>query len=463
VSDPRSSAGGIELFGSLYGTPAMKDVFSARARVRTLVAVEAALARVQARLGIVPQTAADAIAAAADRADDFDIAALAAQSETVGYPIVPLTRELARRAGPEAGAFVHWGATTQDVLDTGLVLQLRAALALLEADLRATNAALAQRAERHRADVMAGRTHLQHALPITFGYKVAVWLAPLIEHAARFEALRARVLRVQFGGAVGTLASLGDRGREVTVALAEELALAVPDAPWHADRSGFAELASFAGVACGSLAKIAGDVVLLMQTEVAEVFEPHAPGRGGSSTMPQKRNPIASEYVLAGTRGVHALVPLMLTAIAGDHERSTGPWQSEEIALPQILVLASGVFAHAKTLAQGMRVDTVRMRRNLDATNGLIMAEAVAMALAESIGKAAAHHLVEQACSVAIDRGRPLIDVLAEEPSVARHLDRRRLSELFDPASYVGESAAVVDRVLARYAEVPPVPRSVNV
>jgi 3-carboxy-cis,cis-muconate cycloisomerase len=273
---------------------------------------------------------------------------------------------------------------------------------------------------------------------------------------ARFDALRERVLRVQFGGAVGTLASLGGRGREVTIALAEELSLAVPDAPWHADRSAFAELATFVGVACGSLAKFAGDVVLLMQTEVAEVFEPHAPGRGGSSTMPQKRNPIASEYILASTRGVHALVPLVLAAMGGDHERSTGAWQSEEIALPQILVLASAAFSHAKTIAQGMTVDTGRMRRNLDSTNGLIMAEAVAMALAEAIGKADAHHLVEQACNVAIEREQPLIDVLAEVPAIARHLDRRRLSELFDPASYVGESAAVVDRVLTRYAEVSP-------
>jgi 3-carboxy-cis,cis-muconate cycloisomerase len=196
---------------------------------------------------------------------------------------------------------------------------------------------------------------------------------------------------------------------------------------------------------------------------VAEVFEPHAPGRGGSSTMPQKRNPIASEYVLASTRGVHALVPLVLAAMGGDHERSTGPWQSEEIAVPQIFVLASAAFAHAKTIAQGMTVDTVRMRRNLDATNGLIMAEAVAMALAASLGKAEAHHLVEQACNVAIEGGRPLIDVLAEEPAVARHLDRRRLNELFDPANYVGESGAVVDRVLARYSEVGAPPRPVNV
>jgi len=202
---------------------------------------------------------------------------------------------------------------------------------------------------------------------------------------------------------------------------------------------------------CGSLAKIAADVILLMQTEVGEVFEPHASGRGGSSTMPQKRNPIASEYVLACTRGVHALVPLMLTAMAGDHERSTGPWQSEEIALPQLLVLASGAFAQARAIAEGMTVDTARMRANLDLTGGLIMAEAVATALAESLGNAQAHHVVERACAAAIEGKQPLIEVLADDPDVTAHVDRVRLEGLFRPESYTGESTAVVDRVLARY------------
>jgi 3-carboxy-cis,cis-muconate cycloisomerase len=441
----------IALYGSLYGSDAMRRIFALPERLRALAAVEAALARAQARLGIVPQSAADAIVAAAGAVDTFDVGAMVAVTENVGYPVVPLTKELAKRAGAEAARYVHLGATTQDILDTALVLQIRDALVLLETDLRATVDALADRARRHRNDVMAGRTHLQHALPVTFGYKVAVWLAPLLDQLAGFDALRARVLQVQFGGAVGTLASLGQRGREVTVALAEELGLAAPSAPWHADRSSFATLACAIGVMCGSLAKIAADVILLMQTEVGEVFEPHASGRGGSSTMPQKRNPIASEYVLACTRGVHALVPLMLTAMAGDHERSTGPWQSEEIALPQLLVLASGAFAQARAIAEGMTVDTARMRANLDLTGGLIMAEAVATALAESLGNAQAHHVVERACAAAIEGKQPLIEVLADDPDVTAHVDRVRLEGLFRPESYTGESTAVVDRVLARY------------
>ena len=245
---------------------------------------------------------------------------------------------------------------------------------------------------------MAGRTHLQHALPVTFGYKCAVWAAPLLDDLARIDALRARALKVQFGGAVGTLASLGDKGRAVTEGLAKELGLAVPDAPWHVARDALAESASVLGILCGNLAKFATDIILLMQTEIAEVFEPHQAGRGGSSTMPQKRNPIASEYVLAAARGVHALAPLMLTAMAQDHERGTGPWQSEQLALPQIFVLTAGALEHAAAIAEGMTVDTARMRRNLDSTHGLILAEAVMMAAAKAIGRAKAHDVVEHAC-----------------------------------------------------------------
>jgi 3-carboxy-cis,cis-muconate cycloisomerase len=438
------------LFGRLYGTLAMRAIFSEERRIQTMLDVEAALARAEASLGIVPQRAADAISAAAARAAELDRAAIVAGTENVGYPVVPLTKELVRLAGPEAGAYVHWGATTQDVMDTSLVLQVRDAFALLEADLAGVVRALAERAAIHRDDVMAGRTHLQHALPLTFGYKCAVWLAPLCEALVALRAARDNALVVQFGGAVGTLASLGAQGRSVTLALARELGLRAPDAPWHADRSRLAACATTLAIACGSIAKFATDVVLLMQTEVGEVFEPHAPGRGGSSTMPQKRNPIASEYAIAAARGVRTLTPLVLEAMVGDHERSTGPWQSEEIALPQIFVLTSAAFAQARAIAEGMTVDVVRMRANVDMTHGLIVSEAVAMALAERIGKAQAHHAVERACGAVLANGADLADTLAADPVVAAQFDARRLRELLDPSAYVGESGAVVDRVLAR-------------
>lgn len=441
------------ILGGLFGSDAMRAVFSERRWLQAMLDVEAALAKVQAGLGIVPADAALKIAAAA-RAEAMPVREIAASAAVVGYPVVGLTKALARAAGPEAGRYVHWGATTQDILDTALALQMRDGLALVRADLVRVIRALVARAETHRGDVMAGRTHLQHALPVTFGYKCAVWAAPMLDDLARIEALGPRVLRVQFAGAVGSLASLGAKGRAVTEGLARELGLAAPTAPWHATRDGIAEAASVLGIVCGNLAKFATDVVLLMQTEVGEAFEPHQPGRGSSSTMPQKRNPIASEYVLAAARGVHALVPLLLGAMAGDQERSTGPWQSEQLALPQVFVLTGGALRHAAAIAEGMTVDAGRMRRNLDLTQGLILAEAAMMVLAEAIGRQEAHDVVEHACARALKEGRPLAAVLREDKAVKGRLDPAALARLGDPAAYLGECGAVVDRVARKAREV---------
>lgn len=442
------------VFGGLFGSDAMRAVFSEAGFVQKMLDVEAALARVEARLGIVPQASADAITAAA-RLDRVSLAEIGASTRSVGYPVVALVKALGRAAGGEAQRHVHWGATTQDIMDSALVLQMRDGLGLVEASLRRVVAGLVQQARRHRATVMAGRTHLQHALPITFGYKCAVWLAPLVDHLARLKEHEKRLLTVQFGGAAGTLASLGAEGRAVTEGLAAELRLAAPAAPWHVDRARPVEAACFLGLVCGSLAKIATDVMLLMQSEVGEAFEPHQTGRGGSSTMPQKRNPIACEYVVAAARGVHALVPQMLSAMAQDQERATGPWQSEWLALPQIFVLSAGALEQAAVLAEGLSVDAAAMRRNLALNGGLIMAEAVMMALAPKIGRDAAHHAVQLACDRAIAEKRAMVDVLAEDQAVAPHLDRAALLRLADPASYLGECDAVIDRVLARAEAVP--------
>lgn len=437
------------VFGGLFGTDAMRALFSEQGFVQKMLDVEAALARVEARLGIIPAPAAASITAAA-RLERVSLEEIGASTRTVGYPVVAVVKALGRAAGGDASRYVHWGATTQDIMDSALVLQMREGLALIEAQTKELAAALADKAETYRGTAMAGRTHLQHALPVTFGYKCAVWLAPFLDHLARLDELRRRALTVQFGGAVGTLASLGRNGRAVTEGLARELGLAAPDAPWHVNRERVVEVASFLGLLCGNLAKLATDVILLMQSEVGEVFEPHQSGRGGSSTMPQKRNPIASEYIIAGSRGVHALVPQMLAAMAQDHERATGPWQAEWLAMPQIFVLSSGALAQAAALAQGLTIDAEQMRKGLDAHHGLIMAEAVMMALAEKIGRDAAHHAVQQACDRAIEQRRALVDVLAEDAAVEPHLDRAVLGRLTDPASYLGEAPAVVDRVLAR-------------
>jgi len=444
TANPADSA----IYGALFGSGAMRALFSDERRLQAMVDVEAALARVEARLGLIPKSAAAAIVKAA-KATKLSPAEIGKGTALIGVPAAAVAKALGKAAGGAAPRYVHWGATSQDIVDTALVLQLRDALDLVERDLKAIGDALAAQARAHRGTVMAGRTYLQQALPITFGYKCAVWLAPLAAHRQRLAELKRRLLVVQFGGAVGTLASLGSKGRAVTEGLARELGLAAPSSPWHANRETMAETASVLGLICGSLAKFATDVILLSQTEIGEAGEPAEEGRGGSSTLPQKRNPVASAYIVACTRGVHALVPLMFQALVGDHERSTGAWQSEPLALPQIFVLTSGALMHARDIAKGLRVDAAAMRRNLDATRGLIVAEAVMMALAETAGREEAHRLMERASHAALARDRSLAEVLADDAAVTAHLDAKAIARLTDPANYLGEARAVVDRVLA--------------
>jgi 3-carboxy-cis,cis-muconate cycloisomerase len=435
------------ILGVLYGSDAMRAVFDEAMYFQRMLDVEAALARAQARLGIIPAEAAAAITEAA-RYENLDPAELAASARNVGYPVVGLVAGLSRAAGA-AGGWTHWGATTQDIMDTATVLQARDGLALIRGSLLAMIAALARQADRHRATVMAGRTHLQQALPITFGLKCATWAQPLIAHVERLDQLRPRLERVSFGGAAGTLASLGEQGVAVMEALGAELGLGVPLAPWHICRDAFAEAMGLLGLICGSLAKLATDTILLAQTEVGEMAEPYVAGRGSSSTMPQKRNPIASEYVLAAARTVQALVPVMQGAMAADHERATGPWQAEMLALPQGFVLTHGALQHATAIAEGMVIDPARMRRNLDASGGLIVAEAVMMGLAPHLGRGEAHQVVKHACDLALAEAIPLAAALARDPAVAARLDRAAIERLTDPAGYLGSADVFIDRVLA--------------
>lgn len=440
-----------EIFKDVYGTAEMRALFSDRAWLQFMLDIEAALARAQAKLGLVPVTVADAVAAAA-RVENLRLDHIAEGTRKIGFPVAAVVQELGRVAGKEAARYIHLGATTQDVVDTALVLQMRTAIDYLRRDLIALARSLADKAKRYRDTPMAGRTHLQHAVPITFGLKCAVWAAPLVAHVERLDQAARRVLVVQFGGAAGTLASLGINGPAVVDALASELGLGVPDLPWHVTRDGVAEMAGLLGLICGSLSKFALDIALLMQTEVGEVFEPQETGRGGSSTMPQKRNPIASEHIIAAARGVQAMVPLMLGAMAQDHERATGPWQSETLAMPQCFVLTAGALAHARAVADGMIVDTARMRRNLDCAGGLIMAEAAAAGLTPAIGRAAAHEAVERACERAIAGGRALGDALNDDARVRKHLSGEALRRLMDPSAYLGSAGLFVDRVVARIA-----------
>jgi 3-carboxy-cis,cis-muconate cycloisomerase len=435
------------ILGTLYGSDAMRAVFDETTYFQRMLDVEAALARVQGRLGIIPLDAAASIVAAAD-VQNLRAEELAASARNVGYPVVGLVDGLSKAAGA-AGRYTHWGATTQDIMDTATVLQVRDGLDLVEIELRAILTALAGQADRHRHTVMAGRTHLQQALPVTFGLKCAVWAAPFISHLQRLDQLRTRVQVVEFAGAAGTLASLGDQGIAVMEALAAELRLAAPLGPWHVCRDALAEAVSFLGLISGSLAKIATDIILLAQTEVGEVAEPYVAGRGQSSTMPQKRNPIASEYILAAARMVQGLVPVMQGAMAQDHERATGPWQAEALALPQAFVLTHGALLHARSIVEGLVVDAARMRANLAITHGLIVSEAVMMGLAPLLGRGEAHHVVKHACDAALAENISLADALARDPAVSSRLDRPAIDKLIDPANYLGSTQGFIDRVIA--------------
>jgi 3-carboxy-cis,cis-muconate cycloisomerase len=440
---------------SLFTTDAMRAIFSARARLARMLDFEAALARAEASVGVIPQHAADVIAAQCDVAH-FDVDAIDTAVRNAGNLAIPLVAALTRNvAGVDSDAkrYVHWGATSQDVIDTGLVLQLRDALALIDADLARLARTLAQQARRHTTTVLAGRTWLQQALPITLAVKLAASASALDRHRDRIASLRERALVLQFGGAAGTLASLHDKGLAVSEALGNELGLPVPDMPWHTQRDRLCDIAATLGMLTATLGKLARDLSLLAQTEVGEVDEPAAPGRGGSSTMPQKRNPVGASIALAAAVRVPGLVATMLTASVQEHERGLGDWPAEWETLPQIVLLTAGALDAMADVAEGLDVHVDRMRANLDLTRGLIFAEAVQMALAPAMGRDAAHALVASACRRAVAEGMHLRDILEAEPKVNAVLDGDAIAKLFDPAGYLGASNAYVERVLVRHPE----------
>lgn len=438
------------LFRDAFGTARMRDVFSDQSLIARYIEVEVALARAEARVGVIPADAAEAIARES-RLDRVDFDHMRHETDIVGYPILPLVHQMVAMCG-EAGRYVHWGATTQDIMDTANVLQVREGLAVVEADIRELRGILAALSQKHRDTPMAGRTHLQHALPVTFGYKVAIWLAMFDRHQERLAELRKRVLVVQFAGAAGTLASLGDKGLEVQAALADELGLAVPATTWHVARDGFAEAVNLLALVTGSLGKIALDIMIMASTEFGEVYEPFVKGRGASSTMPQKRNPISSELMLAASKAVRQHAGLMVDAMVQDFERATGPWHAEWLALPESFILTAGALHQAKFALGGLIVDEARMGQNLAISRGLIVAEAVMMGLAPAMGRQQAHDVVYDACRTVNEQGGTLAEALAALPAVTQHFDRAAIDHLTDPANYLGLAPAMVDRALAASA-----------
>lgn len=437
-----------DLLGHVFESAFLRSLFSRGATIERYLTVEVALARVQGRLGIVPPEVAPALEAydpgAIGRAR-FD-----ARVAAVGFPLVPLLEELTSSLPGGLGEFVHWGATTQDIMDTGLVLQLRDALRWFEDGVRELQRRLAALADAHRATSMVGRSQLQHAEPITFGYKVATWLDPLHRHLERLDELRPRALRVQLGGAAGTLAALDPAGLEVREALAVELELASPDITWHVSRDGLAEVLTWLGLLVGSLSKIATDVLLMAQTEVGELSDG---SRGTSSAMPHKQNPVLAQRVVVAASAVRPVVTAMLEAMAQDHERGTALWQREWLAVPRAVIHAGGCLENAMNLVAGLDVHADRMRENADRMGGLVRASAVVMALAPALGRHAAHDIVAEAARSARSGRGDFVTLLSRREAVALHLSPDQLRAL--TRSYEANTPTVahmVDATLDRVA-----------
>ena len=445
-----SSPGGSGLLERLFGDADAAAHLSDDARLQAMLDVEVALVEVEAELGIVPRAAVGPIRAAA-RSDLYNRDEIAAEAADDGNLAIPLVRHLTQRVATidaDASRYVHWGATSQDILDTGLVLQLQRAVPTILSHLDRASVAAAHHARRHIDTVMPGRTWLQHATPITFGLKAAGWLEALDRDRAALAGALEQARVAQFGGASGTLAALGEHGPVVAELLAARLRLTAADMAWHAHRDRLVRLACALGVTCGTLAKIARDLSLLAQTEVGEAAETRRRG-GGSSTMPHKQNPVGASIALAAGLRAPGLVATMMAAMPQEHERGLGGWQAEWVALPELVLLTAGASRAMADALDGLAVNPARMRENL-ALTGLIASEAFAMALAAHIGRAAAHSLVQEAARRASAGGTTITETLAANPEVSRHFSRAEIDRHLLAEPYVGAARTIVERVLAR-------------
>jgi len=444
-----------ELFGDQFSSAEMREVFSLGSMLGGWIQVEVALAKAEAELGIVPEEAAREIERKG-RAENFDVAALKKGIDETWHPLVPFVREYEALCENGHGEYIHWGATTQDIVDTGAVLQTKRALGLVERDLLAIVATMRDLAGKHAETIMPGRTHGQHALPITFGYKVAVWLSEVLRHLERLDQLKPRVLTGNLSGAVGTMAFLGQAGPSVQDRVMEMLGLNAPEIAWHASRDRVAEVAAFLGMVGATFGKIAKEIILLQKTEVAELEEPFAAGKVGSSTMPQKRNPMACEAVFATSTVLKAQAGLGLDAMLQEHERDMGPWQVEWEFLPEMFMLAGGVLHHMNETLGGLKVRDEDMAENLRRSEGLIMAEAVMGKVADKIGRQKAHDVVYEVAMRSFESGESFGDALKEHDLIKEAVGESEIEGLLDPSSYVGLCEHFVEAVSAsakRYLE----------
>ncbi|UXX81482.1 class-II fumarase/aspartase family protein [Roseovarius pelagicus] len=434
------------IFGDMFATEPMRDIFSDAGTIARYLDIEAALAKVQGELGIIPGDAAQVIQQTIARLD-IDTAALRISANNVGYPIVGVVNQIADSCPGNAGQYVHWGATTQDIMDTAVVMQIRDAFNQVETALTGVNTHLGHLATEHRDTPMPGRTHLQHALPVSFGYKCAVWQSAVLRHLDRLSEMRARVLQGQFAGAAGTLASLHPEGLTIHEELMRELGLYTAPCPWHAMRDSLAEGVNLIGLISGTLSKIATDVSIMMMTEIGEVSEEYAAERGSSSTMPQKHNPILCEMIIGTGRIVRQNAGIMMEAVCTDFERATGPWHAEWHAIPQVFLNISAALSHADNLLDNLVVHPDRMAANLAISEGGISAEAVMMALGAKIGRKKAYKLIYSAFRDTRDRKIDLAEALSDMPEVSVHLSRQKIDALLAPENYLGHSGDIVDRV----------------
>jgi 3-carboxy-cis,cis-muconate cycloisomerase len=433
-----------EIFGPLFAPPGLAAVFGDDSLIAAMLRSEAALARVQARAGLVPAGLADAIDAVQPAA--FDKQALAAGTVLAGVPTIAFVKALQKKLPAEFGADLHKGATSQDILDTALALQMAVAFDLLAADLADVLRALANLARRHAHTPCIARSYGQHAAPISFGFKAAAWLAGIADAARALETTRAAACRAQLGGPVGTLASLGPHGPALLAAYARELGLGAPAIAWHTRRAGIVAAGQWLATLAGTFAKMAGDIVALAATEIGEVSEPHVEGRGGSTAMPHKRNPVAATAILANAQAASGLAGGLAASLVAAHERPAGAWHAEWHAVASLFGCAGGALAHARFLADGLHVDAAAMARNLGATRGLVFADAAASLLAPKLGRAEAHALVERAADTVRSSGRDLRAILAEADT---GLDAQALAAAFDPTAAVAAAAAWVEPVAA--------------
>ena len=441
-----------EKIEALFSTVAMDEVFSPEAHVRGMLAFEAALAHAEARAGIIPLDAADVIAGSC-RVELFDVAEVYREAKIAGTLAIPLVRMLTAQVKGDARKFVHWGATSQDVIDTAMMLQARDGIDLLIDSMLDVCDECARLAEQYRETVMAGRTLLQQAVPITFGLKAARWLSMVVRQVYALRERRKYSLAVQLGGAAGTLAALGKHGTQVLDFLADELGLQAPELPWHSERDRVAEIADTLGIVTGAMAKVASDVALLMQTEVGEVTEGAVAGKGGSSAMPQKHNPVDATFAIAAARLALGEVPIILAGMIQEHERGVGGWQAEWEALPNLFRYTSGAVEHVRGMLGGLEVDTKRMSANVELSQGLIMAEALTMALAPHTGRPEAQRIVKRLCERAVGQGTHLRQVAQEDKEVLGFLSLEEINGVFDPRAYLGSTNVFIERALAAYRE----------